>query len=107
MRAYLGFVPMVVVVVPFAVAAVRQALFYKGCMDGLGYILVAMCAFMCGGALNLVYLFSVAITYRTHFVFGNRKRVIAAKAAFIGALLLLLVQTVIVAGIAWKNLTMD
>ena len=76
-------------------------------MDGLGYILVAMGAFMCGGVLNLAYLLFVAITFRAHFVFENRKRIVAAKVGFIGALLLLLVQTVVVASIVWKNLAMD
>lgn len=107
MRAYLGFIPLAVVGIPFLVAAIRQALFYKGCMDGLGYMLVAMFAFMCGGALNLVYLLVVAVTHRTHFVFDNRRQRIAAKAGFIGAILLLVVQAVVVAGIAWKKLTMD
>ena len=105
MRAYLGFIPIVVVVVPFAIAAVRQALFYKGCMDGYGYILVAMSAFMCGGVLNLLYLLFVGITYRTHFVFAKRRQRIVAKSGFVGALLLLIIQAVVVANIAWRNLT--
>ena len=69
MRAYLGFVPLSIVDVPFMVAYVRQALFYKGCMDGFGYVLVA-------------------------------------KVGFIGALLLLIVQIVVLASIMWKKLAM-
>jgi len=105
MKAYLGFIPIVVVVVPFAVAAVRQALFYKGCMDGYGYMLVAMFAFMCGGVLNIVYLLFVGSTYRTYFDFANRWQRIVAKSGFVGALLLLIIQAFFVAIIAWKNLT--
>ena len=107
MRAYLGFIPLAVVAVPFLVAAIRQSLLYKGCMDGLGYILIAMGAFMVGGVLNVAYLLFVAATYRTHFTFDSRRPRIAAKAAFIGGLLLLVVQAVVVASIAWKKLTMD
>ena len=105
MRAYLGFIPIFVVIVPFAAAAIRQALFYKGCMDGYGYILVAMSAFMCGGVLNIVYLLFVGSTYRTYFVFLNKRQRIVAKSGFVGALLLLIIQAVVVASIAWNNLT--
>ncbi len=107
MRAYLGFIPLAVVAVPFLVATIRQALFYKGCMDGLGYILIAMGAFMVGGVLNVVYLLFVAVTHRTHFTFEGRRQRIAAKAGFIGSLLLLVIQAVVVASIAWKKLTMN
>ena len=107
MRAYLGFIPLAVVAVPFLVATIRQALFYKGCMDGLGYVLVAMGAFMVGGVLNVVYLLFVAVMHRTHFAFEGRRQRIAAKAGFIGALLLLVIQAVVLASIAWKKLTMD
>jgi len=53
MRAYLGFFPIVVAGIPFIVMAVRQALFYKGCMDGFGYILVAMARAESEGAVTL------------------------------------------------------
>ena len=107
MRAYLGFIPLAVVAVPFLTLAIRQALFYKGCMDGLSYILIAMGAFMVGGVFNVAYLLFVAVTHRTHFAFESRRQRIAAKAGFIGALLLLVIQAVVVASIAWKKLTMD
>jgi len=76
-------------------------------MDGLGYILIAMGAFMVGGALNVLYLLFVAVTHRTHFAFGGRRQRIAAKAGFVGALLLLVIQAVVVASITWKKLTMN
>jgi len=104
MRAYLGFIPIGVVIVPFAVAAVRQALFYKGCMDGYGFILVAMSAFMFGGLLNLVYLLFVGIRYQTYFDFSNRRQYVVAMSGFVGSLLLLIIQAVVVTIIAWKNL---
>lgn len=106
MRAYLGFVPLAIVGVPFMVAYVRQALFYKGCMDGFGYVLVAMGGFMVGGVLNVVYLILVAATHRTHFLFDDNRKRMVAKVGFIGALLLLIVQIVVLASIMWKKLTM-
>ncbi|MBF0233122.1 MAG: hypothetical protein HQK65_08810 [Desulfamplus sp.] len=105
MRAYIGFIPTVVVVVPFAVAAIRQALFYKGCMDGYGYMLVAMSAFMFGGVLNIAYLLFAGSTYRTHFIFAKRRQRIIAKSGFAIAFLLLIIQALVVASIAWSNLT--
>ena len=107
MKAYLGFIPLAVVAVPFLAAAIRQALFYKGCMDGLGYILIAMGAFMVGGVLNVAYLLFVTVTHRTHFTFESRRQRVAAKAGFIGALFLLVIQAMVVASIAWKKLIMD
>jgi uncharacterized membrane protein len=107
MRAYIGFFPIAVVGIPFIVAAVRQALFYEGCMDGFGYILVAMFAFVLGGALNITYLLFVAVTHKTHFSFAGRRESTTAKAGFIVALLLLIIQTVVLACIAWKKLMMD
>lgn len=107
MRAYLGFIPLAVVAVPFLVAAIRQALFYKGCMDGFGYMLIAMGAFMVGGVLNLLYLLFVAITHCTHFTFEDRRRRITAKVGFIGANLLLVIQIIVAASLVWKKLTMD
>lgn len=106
MRAYLGFLPVAVVGVPFMVATFRQALFYKGCMDGYGYILTAMLAFLVGGALNVMYLLFVAATHRTHFHFTNSRQRITAKSAFIASVLLLVVQLVVVATIVWKKWAM-
>lgn len=106
MRAYLGFIPFTVVAVPFIVAAIRQALFYRGCMDGYGFILVAMGAFMFGGILNLIYLLFVASTFRTYFLLESRCQRIAAKCGFILSLLLFVVQAIVMASIAWKQCTM-
>ena len=57
-----GYVPAAIVFVPFAVAWIRQALYYKGCMDGAGYVYAAMLAFLIGGVLNLAYLAFLALT---------------------------------------------
>jgi len=107
MKAYLGFIPLAIVAIPFLVATIRQALFYKGCMDGFGYVLITMGAFMVGGVLNLAYLLFVSITHRTHFSIEKRRHRITAKVGFIGAVLLLAIQSLVVAGIVWKRLTMD
>ena len=107
MREYYGFIPFTVVAVPFIVAAIRQALYYKGCMDGYGYILISMCAFMVGGILNVMYLFFVAGTYRTYFDLKLRSQRIAAGCGFILALLLFVVQAIVITSIALKQLTMN
>ena len=107
MRAYFGFIPFTVVAVPFIVATIRQAMYYKGCMDGYGYILIAMCAFMVGGILNVMYLFFVAGTHRTYFALELRCQRIAAKCGFILALLLFILQTIVMTIIALKQLTMN
>ncbi len=103
LRPYIGFVPLAVVGVPFLVAAVYQALFSRGCMDGFGYALIAMAAFMLGGVLNVLYLLFVAATWRSHFQFERSRQRIAAKIAFSLSLLLLLIQAVVLAGIAWRT----
>ncbi|MBF0201225.1 MAG: hypothetical protein HQK66_07915 [Desulfamplus sp.] len=107
MRAYLGFIPFTVVSVPFIIAAIRQALYYRGCMDGYGYILISMGAFMVGGILNIIYLFFVAGTHRTYFAFESRFQRIAAKCGFIVALLLFVIQTIVMASIGFKQLTVN
>lgn len=107
MRAYLGFIPLGVVGLPFLVAMIRQALFYRGCMDGFGYVLIAMAAFMFGGVLNVIYLVVAAATYPACFRVEGRWQGIAAKAGFAAALLLFVVQMVVLAGIVWKRLSMD
>ena len=104
MRAYLGFIPFAVVAIPCAVAAVRQTLFYKGCMDGYGYILIAMAAFTVGGVLNLGYLAYAFAGWDSLFSFSKRHRALIAKLGFGLATLLFAVQLVIVAMIAWRNL---
>ena len=107
MRAYFGFIPFAVVAIPFTVAAIRQALYYKGCMDGYGYILISMAGFMVGGILNVVYLFFVAGTYRSYFSFERRYQRIVAKCGFFLALLLFVLQAIVMGSIALKQLTMN
>ncbi|WP_417909694.1 hypothetical protein [Candidatus Electronema sp. PJ] len=55
-KTVIGYIPAAIVLVPFVVALIRQSLYYKGCMDGMGYIVTAMWAFLVGGVLNLVFL---------------------------------------------------
>ncbi len=107
MRAYLGFIPIAMVGGPFLVATIRQALFYTGCMDGFGYVLVAMFAFVVGGAINVVFLLFVGITHRTYFTYADRRNRIMAKAGFTGSLLLLFIQAGVLASLALKKLAMD
>lgn len=104
MKEYFGFIPLAVVVVPYLVATIRQALFYKGCMDGFGYVLVAMAAFVIGGVLNITYLLFVAVTHRTYFIYERRRPHIIAMIAFIAGLCLLVTQSIVVGGIAWQKL---
>jgi hypothetical protein len=55
-KTVIGYVPAAIVLVPLVVAGIRQSLYYKGCMDGMGYIVTAMLTFLVGGVLNLVFL---------------------------------------------------
>ncbi|MBN2056506.1 hypothetical protein JW905_16395 [bacterium] len=103
MRAYLGFIPMLVVVIPTLVAFLRQALFYQGCMDGIGYILVAMGAFVAGGVLNAMFLLMVVVTPCRYFQFPDRRHQMITKVGFIGAVVLLILQLAVVAGMAWRR----
>ncbi|MGD9973503.1 MAG: hypothetical protein AB7S77_10610 [Desulfatirhabdiaceae bacterium] len=107
MRAYLGFIPFTVVAVPFLVAAVRQALFYRGCMDGFGYILIAMCGFIVGGILNVIYLLFVAANHHSYFTLEPRRQRMTAKWGFILAVLLFVIQAIVMASILWKQLKID
>lgn len=102
-RHYVGFVPLAVVGVPYLVAAAHRTLFSRGCMDSLGYELVAMAAFMVGGVLNVLYLLVVAATWRGHFQFESNRQRVAARTAFFLSLLLLLVQMVVLASIDWRK----
>jgi len=51
-----GWITSGVIIVPIVAAMIRQALFYKGCMDGFGWVLAAYAAFWIGGLLNLLSL---------------------------------------------------
>ena len=106
MRPYLGFIPLTVVAIPLAIAFIRQSLFYRGCMDGYGYMLVALSAFMVGGALNCLFLVYVLLDRQNYFTYPNRRQAITAKAGVLAALLLLVLQAIIVAGVVWKKLIM-
>jgi hypothetical protein len=107
MKPYLGFIPFAVVVIPVSIAAIRQALFYTGCMDGYGYMLIALAAFMIGGVLNCAYLLYVLVDHRNYLSLPVRRQAIIAKVGVLAALLLLLVQAILVAGVVWKKLTMN
>jgi hypothetical protein len=95
-RAYLGFIPAILVAIPCAVAAIRQALYYKGCMDGLGFVIVAFFAFVAGGVLNAGFLAYVGWSRRRYFDFAERRHAVIARAGTVVAGLLLVVQLAVV-----------
>lgn len=92
MRAYLGFIPLAVSGLPILTAVIRQFLFYKGCMDGYGFLLIAMLAFIIGGVLNILFLLYVAVSGRSYFQFEQQTRSKTARRGFAVSVLLLLVQ---------------
>ena len=106
MKAFHGFGPAAVVIIPLAVAAIRDVLFSTGDMDSYGYMLVAMLGFMVGGILNFVYLGNVLRDRSAYFSFAQRWQVITAKAGFLLALLVLVLQAAFVLAIVWKQMTM-
>ncbi len=83
-KPFIGYVPVLIVAVPCLVAYVRQALYYKGCMDGFGFVLIAMFAFMGGGILNLIFML-LAISMVKKYLNGLNK---AKKKIGLGALYL-------------------
>lgn len=100
MRAYLGFIPLAIAIIPVAVAAIRQSLYYQGCMDGYGYMLIAFAGFIVGGVLNCVFLLYVLADRRAYFSPVSRGRLAVARIGFIGAITLLVVQAAIIGMIA-------
>ncbi len=55
-KPFIGYIPVLIIAVPCLVAYIRQSLYYKGCMDGFGFELTAMFAFIGGGILNLIFM---------------------------------------------------
>lgn len=55
-RILITIIPSALVWIPFFVAWIRQSLYYRGCMDGFGYLIGAMYGFMIGGVLNLLLI---------------------------------------------------
>lgn len=95
MRAYLGFIPLAMSALPILVTVIRQLLFYQGCLDGYGFILIAMLAFIVGGLLNILFLLYVAVRGRSYFRFEQQFLVTTARWSFAASILLLLVQVVV------------
>lgn len=100
MRAYLGFIPLAVVLIPVGTSAIFQAFFYQGCMDGLGYTMIAMAGFVFGGILNGVFLLYVLVDRKNYFSYDSRVQLIVARIDFIGAVTLAVVQAAVVVMIA-------
>lgn len=53
-RLWRGWITSALVVVPIGAATIRQTLYYKGCMDGWGWMMFGFGAFILGGFVNLV-----------------------------------------------------
>ena len=100
MRAYLGFIPLAIVLIPVGTSAIFQAFFYQGCMDGLGYMMIAMAGFVFGGILNCVFLLYVLVDRRNYFSFNSRGQLIVARFGFICAIAMAVVQAAVVVMIA-------
>ena len=100
MRAYLGFIPLAIVLIPVATAAIRQALYYQGCMDGYGYMLLAMVGFIFGGILNCAFLIYVLAERKNYFSYESRGQLVFARLGFIGAVTLAVVQAAVIVMIA-------
>ncbi len=106
-KPFFGFIPAAIVIIPMAVAVTRQALFYSGCMDCIGYVFVAMFAFIAGGVLNLIYLIFVFMNYKKYFTSQTGWQLITARTGFIISLLMLLIQALITLSIILKNIYME
>ncbi len=105
-KPYLGFIPAIVVAVPCGVAIIRQALYYKGCMDGLVFVMAGFVAFAVGGILNAGFLSYVAFSRRSYFNYPDRRHVLVARAGTTVAVVLFVVQLgVVLYGLAIKYLS--
>lgn len=91
-KPYLGFIPASIVAVPCGVAIIRQALYYKGCMDGLEFVMAGFFAFVVGGILNAGFLIYIAFSKRSYFNYPDRRHVLVARAGTIVAVVLFVVQ---------------
>ena len=88
-KPFIGYIPVLIVAVPCLVAYVRQSLYYKGCMDGFGFLITAMFAFIGGGILNLIFM-SLAIFMIEKYLDGldKTKKKIAMGAIYLSVLTL-------------------
>ncbi len=64
MKWFVGYIPAMIVFVPFVTAFVRQSLYYQGCMDGFEFVMVAMAGFVLGGIINVIFLLCVLMSCR-------------------------------------------
>ena len=97
MKTIIGYIPPAIVIIPFATAWIRQALYYKGCMDGVEFVITAFYVFIIGGILNIVFLIS-RLACRNMFVTGMTSRQIKiANASVYASVATILLQLVIIA----------
>ena len=80
-KPFIGYLPILIILIPCVAAYVRQSLYYKGCMDGFGFMLTAMFAFAVGGILNVVFLGLSVIMNKKYFNGLDGGRKIIAKIA--------------------------
>jgi hypothetical protein len=103
LKDYLGFIPLTIIIIPSLIAAIRQAIFYQGCMDGYGYMVIAMIGFIYGGILNVAYLLFALIDFR-NLKFDLQTTIPKIKRINLGvAFGVFIVQCMIVALIIWDR----
>lgn len=95
MRAYLGFIPLAIALIPGIVTVIRQGLYYRGGWDGHEYVLVAIFAFLLGGVYNFCFLIYLLIDRENSFSPGSLGNSEMAQAGLIGALALAGAQAVL------------
>lgn len=71
MKPFLGYIPAAIALIPLAATLIWQELFYRGCMHGFQYFLIATIAFLIGGVLNIGFLLYVLTKKREYFLFSS------------------------------------
>jgi len=100
-KPYLGYIPSLLVAVPCVVATVRQALFYKGCMDGFEFVLAGFFGFVAGGVLNAGFLLYVGVARRSYFNYPQHRHALIARGGAAVAGLLLVIQLAVLVYYFW------
>ena len=85
-----------IILIPCLVAYIRQALYYTGCMDGFGFMLVAMFAFAVGGVLNLIFLLSSILMKKKYFYGLDKLHKKIAEIAIYLSALTLVIQLIVI-----------
>lgn len=95
-KAFIGYIPILIILIPCLVAYVRQALYYTGCMDGFEFVLVAMFAFAVGGILNLIFLLLSTLMKKRYLHDLDDKHKKIAEAAIFSSGFTFLIQLIVV-----------